>query len=191
MQAGLRQDSIRHGLIAMLPRLKRFADLLVGDKEEGRALLRRALIRMLSERHRYRREIPLDHWAFAEIYRRWLNEHRDQTDALVKVKPMRANFERLFHEREGTGFDRLTADFLWQLPPQQRSALLLVYGEGFDHEAAGSVLDTTADTIAARLILASAGLADRLRASMSARVSSGDTETLPRVLQGNDHDRAQ
>jgi len=188
VQAGTRQDSIRQGLIAMLPRLKRFADLLVGDKHEGRALLRRALIRMLSERQRYERGTPLDRWAFSEIYRRWLNEHRDQTDALMQVKPTRASFERLFHEREQTSVDPLTADFLWQLPAQQRSALLLVYGEGFDHETAGSVLDTSADTIAARLILASAGLADRLRASIADGVAG---ETLPRILQGHDHDRAQ
>jgi RNA polymerase sigma-70 factor (ECF subfamily) len=155
---------MRLGLIAMLPRLKRFADLLVGDKEEGRALLRRALIRMLSERHRYQKDTPLDRWAFAEIYRRWINEHRDQTDALTATKPTQTSFERLFHESGEAERDSLAANFLWQLPPQQRSALLLVYGEGFDHEAAGSVLDATPDAIAARLVRASASLADRLRA---------------------------
>lgn len=182
---------MRQGLIAMLPRLKRFADLLVGDKDEGRALLRRALIRMLSERQRYERGAPLDRWAFSEIYRRWLNEHRDQADALMQVQPTRASFERLFREREETAVDTLTVDFLWQLPPQQRSALLLVYGEGLDHETAGDVLDTTADTIAARLILASAGLADRLRVSLSIDTTGLDAEPLPRVLQGDGHDRAQ
>lgn len=149
----------------MLPRLKRFADLLVGDADEGRALLRRALIRMLSERHRYPKGTPLDRWAFSEIYRRWLNEHRDQTDALTEVRPTRASFERLFHKSDAAEFDALTANFLWHLPPQQRSALLLVYGEGFDHETAGSVLDASPDMIAARLIRASASLADSLCAS--------------------------
>jgi RNA polymerase sigma-70 factor (ECF subfamily) len=143
---------------------------------------------MLSERQRYERGTPLDRWAFSEIYRRWLNEHRDQTDALTQVKPTRASFERLLQERERTSVDSLTADFLWQLPAQQRSALLLVYGEGYDHETAGSVLDTTAATIAARLVLASAGLADRLRASIADGIAG---EGLPRVLQGHGHDRAQ
>ena len=174
----------------MLPRLKRFADLLVGGKDEGRALLRRALIRMLSERHRYQRGTPLERWAFTEIYRRWLNEHRDQTGALMQVKPTRASFERLFHERESTMVDALTADFLWQLPPQQRSALLLVYGEGFDHETAGNVLDASADTIAARLIQASASLADRLCASMAVPANGRDAASVTRLTQEDEHDRA-
>jgi RNA polymerase sigma-70 factor (ECF subfamily) len=159
----------------MLPRLKRFADLIVGDKEESRALLRRALIRMLSERHRYQKDTPLARWAFSEIYRRWLNEHRDQTDALTQAKPTQASFERLFHRRGDAEFDSLTADFLWHLPPQQRSALLLVYGEGFDHEAAASVLDTTPETIAARLMRASASLADHLRASAGVQALAAGT----------------
>jgi RNA polymerase sigma-70 factor (ECF subfamily) len=166
---------MRLGLIAMLPRLKRFADLLVGDKEEGRALLRRALIRMLSERHRYQKDTPLDRWAFAEIYRRWTNEHRDQTDALVQAKPTQASFARLFRKSGEAGFDSLTANFLWNLPPQQRGALLLVYGEGFDHETAGGVLDATPDAIAARLIRASASLADRLRAAAPAQAKAAAT----------------
>jgi RNA polymerase sigma-70 factor (ECF subfamily) len=141
VQADIRHDDMRQGLIAMLPRLKRFADVLVGDRDEGKALLRRALIRMLSERHRYQKSTPLDRWAFSEIYRRWLNEHRDQTDALTQTKPTHASFERLFHKHSDDEFDALTANFLWRLPPPQRSALLLVYGEGLDHAAAGSVLD--------------------------------------------------
>ena len=51
----------------MLPRLKRFADVLVGEKREGKALLRRALQLMLTEHHRYQRGTPLDRFAFTEI----------------------------------------------------------------------------------------------------------------------------
>ena len=47
MQADELHDSVRHGLITMLPRLKRFTDVLVGERREGSALLARALQRML------------------------------------------------------------------------------------------------------------------------------------------------
>ena len=124
---------------------------------------------MLSERHRCEKDTPLDRWAFAELYRRWTNEHRDQTDALTQAKPTEASFSRLFQNSGENELDSLTANFLWQLPPQQRSALLLVYGEGFDHETAASVLGTTPEAIAARLIRASASLADRLHASAPAQ----------------------
>ena len=47
----------------MLPRLKRFADVLVGEKRDGKALLRQAIQRMLADHHRYQRGTPLDRFA--------------------------------------------------------------------------------------------------------------------------------
>jgi DNA-directed RNA polymerase specialized sigma24 family protein len=162
VQTKIHPDSVRRGLIAMLPRLKRFSDVLAGEAEQGRALLRRALIRMLREQHRYQRDTPLDHWAFAEIYRVWLQEARDCADSRDQAKARDAGFADLFRKTDDAQVDRLTASFLGELSPQQRSTLLLVYGEGFDHEDAGRVLDADPDTIAARLLRASASLADRL-----------------------------
>lgn len=162
MQAGLNQDHVRRGLIVMLPRLKRFAEVLVGDKRAGAALLARALSRMLAEQHRYQRGTPLDRWAFAEIYRRWLHELRDHADPMQQVKAGDGSFDRLFFDAEGGGLDAVTIGFLSNLTPQQRSALLLVYGEGFDYEDASRVLDTSPDAIATRLLRASTSLADRL-----------------------------
>ncbi|MGZ5917843.1 MAG: sigma factor-like helix-turn-helix DNA-binding protein [Methyloceanibacter sp.] len=190
MQAQIYHESVRHGLIAMLPRLKRFADVLVGEKKEGTALLRRALIRMLAEQHRYQRGTPLDRWAFAEIYRLWLHELRNHADPLSQVNPSDASFERLFPMDRGADHDALTASFLGHLPPQQRSTLLLVYGEGFDYDDAGRVLDSSPDTIAARLIRASARLADRL-GSTAQIPASATIETLYPKGPQDDHDRAQ
>jgi DNA-directed RNA polymerase specialized sigma24 family protein len=183
-------DSIRHGLIAMLPRLKRFADVLIGERREGTALLSRALKRMLAEQHRYQRGTPLDRWAFAEIYRLWLHELRDHADPMRQAKPLDASFERLFAMDQAEEFDGLTASFLGHLPPQQRSTLLLVYGEGLDHEDAGRVLDSTPETVAARLIRASAGLADRLGAGAQVPASA-TIETLYPKGSKEQHDRAQ
>ena len=159
IEATQSHDSFRHGLIVLLPRLKRFADVLIGEKNDGTALLGRALKRMLAEQYRYQRGTPLDRWAFAEIYRLWLHELRDHAEPMRLAKGD-TGFERLLHPDEN--IDDVTPDFLGQLPPQQRSTLLLVYGEGFDYEDAGRVLDCSVNTIASRLIRASASLADRL-----------------------------
>ncbi|HEV3242621.1 MAG TPA: sigma factor-like helix-turn-helix DNA-binding protein [Methyloceanibacter sp.] len=161
MWSNIHDESVRYELIAMLPRLKRFADVLVGEKKEGRALLRRALLRMLNDQHRYQRGTLFDRWAFAEIYWVWLGDLRHQADPLHQAKAREKDFEGLF-TNEGAEFDALTANFLGQLPPRQRGALLLVYGEGFDYEDAGRVLDSTPDTIRSRLIRTTASLADRL-----------------------------
>jgi DNA-directed RNA polymerase specialized sigma24 family protein len=190
VQAEWSHDSIRHGLITMLPRLKRFADVLIGDKRDGRALLARSLRRMLAEQHRYQRGTPLDRWAFAEIYRLWLHELRDHADPMRQVKPDDQSFEGLFLDSPEEDVDALTASFLGNLPPQQRCTLLLVYGEGYDYEDAGRVLDSPPDTVAARLIRASASLADRL--GLGAQVPASATiETLYPKGPQEHHDRTQ
>jgi len=193
VQASIHRDSVRHDLILMLPRLKRFADVLTGEKKEGKALLRRALFRMLNEHHRYQRGTLFDRWAFGEIYALWLIELRDHAEPLRQAKASEENFELLFHKDGEEEFDALTANFLWQLPPQQRCTLLLVYGEGFDYEDAARVLDSNADTIEARLIRASGSLADRLGAgSRASTEESAVIETLYAMRpQDDDHDRAQ
>ena len=149
----------------MLPRLKRFADLLVGERRAGTALLGRALNCMLVEQHRYQRGTALDRWAFAEIYRLWLNELRDHADPVGQAKTDDESFALLFGQDGGEAFDAFTTGFLRNLPPQQRLTLLLVYGERFDYIDAGRVLDVPSETIGARLVRISATLADRLSAS--------------------------
>jgi RNA polymerase sigma-70 factor, ECF subfamily len=178
------RDSVRPGLVAMLPRLKRFADILVGERNEGAALLGHALRCMLAEQHRYQRGTALDVWAFAEIYRQWLHELRTHADPMQQAKTDDARFGQLFHVEQDGYLDAPTASFLGNLPPQQRLTLLLIYGEGFDLEDAGRVLDVPPDTIAVRLVRTSAALADRL--SSRAQVpASATVETLyPEGLRG-------
>jgi RNA polymerase sigma-70 factor (ECF subfamily) len=177
VQAEEFHDSIRPGLIAMLPRLKRFADLLVGERREGTALLGRALNLMLAEQHRYQRGTALDRWAFAEIYRLWLTELRGHADPVSQAKTDDASFALLFRNDDGEEFDSFTTNFLRNLPPQQRLTLLLVYGERFDHIDAGRVLDVPSETISTRLVRISASLADRLTAGAEAPASAS-IETL-------------
>jgi DNA-directed RNA polymerase specialized sigma24 family protein len=152
----------------MLPRLKRFADLLVGERSEATALLRRALHFMLAEQHRYQMGRALDSWAFAEIYRQWLAELTDHADPAGEAKVDEVNFAELF----GDESDALTTDFLASLPAQQRLTLLLVYAERFDYAEAGRVLDVSADIVAARLIRISAGFADQLSADAQPQASA-------------------
>ena len=180
MQAEDYQDSIRPGLVALLPRLKRFADLLAGEKKAGTALLGRALNRMLAGQHRYHRSTALDCFAFADIYRQWLDEFGDETG---DTETDEASFATLFPTEEGEEFDPFTLSVLRSLPPQQRLTLLLIYGEGFDHIDAGRVLDVPPEAIATRLVSISAGLADRLSgrdrfASASVAALYADESTL-------------
>jgi DNA-directed RNA polymerase specialized sigma24 family protein len=162
LQPDKRKETIRKALVASLPRLQRFADLLAGNRAEGRTLLRRSLIGMLSERLADEADARTDRWAFAEIYRSWLEERHAQPPAPRKPRGSHAGFERLFNDGERGEIDTLTVRFLWKLPVPERSALLLTYGEKFDPESAAMVLVTTAEEVEALLIRANAMLADRV-----------------------------
>jgi len=177
-------DSIRPGLIALLPRLKRFADLLVGERTEATALLRRALHFMLAEQHRYLRGRALDGWAFAEIYRQWLAELGHHADPMGQAKVDEASFAELFGD-DGDDGDALTTGFLASLPAQQRLTLLLIYAEKFDYLEAGRVLDISADTIASRLIRISAIFADRLSATAQPQGSASIAALFPQGARGS------
>jgi RNA polymerase sigma-70 factor, ECF subfamily len=185
VQAEDYHDSVRPGLVALLPRLKRFADVLVGERDEGARLLGRALQCMLTEQHRYQRGTSLDVWAFAEIYRHWLHElggHEDPV-ALAKIDDLR--FSELFYPEVDGYFDEPVVGFLGGLPTQQRLTLLLVYGEGFDHEDAARVLDVPPETIAARLVRISAALADRLSERPPAQAAAIVETLYPEGLRGS------
>jgi RNA polymerase sigma-70 factor (ECF subfamily) len=115
---------------------------------------------MLAEEHRYQRGTALDCWAFAEIYRLWLEERRDHADPQTSD----ARFAALFCMARGQAFDAVTATFLKSLPPPQRLTLLLVLGERFDPVDAGRVLDVSAETISQRLVRIAGTFADALAA---------------------------
>ncbi len=169
MQAEDFHDQIRPGLIALLPRLKRFADVLVGERAEATALLRRALNAMLAEQHRYRRDIALDAFAFAEIYRTWRAELSDTEHPEAEEAIEEESLAALI----GDDADGETARFLAGLPAEHRIMLLLVYGEGFDDAQAGRVLDISADMVAARLVRICGAFADRLSAARRKRRAAG------------------
>jgi len=169
----------------MLPRLKRFADVLVGERIEGTYLLGRALQFMLAEQHRYQRGTALDVWAFGEIYRLWLHELGGHADPVAQTKIDNGSFGRLFYPEVDGFFDAPVIGFLGRLPAQQRLTLLLVYGEGFDHEDAARVLDVAPNTIAARLVRVSAALADRLSARPPAPAAAIVETLYPEGLRGS------
>jgi RNA polymerase sigma-70 factor (ECF subfamily) len=171
------QNSIKPGLVAMLPRLKRFSDLLTGDRGHGTALLGRALSRMLAEQHRYQRSTALDRWAFAEIYRQWLDELRDEGHLAGHARSDGASFAALFGD--AAACDAFTTSFLRSLPPQQRLTLLLVYAERFDHIDAGRVLDVPSETISTRLVRITAALADLMSAAAQAAPGASDAALYP------------
>lgn len=152
MAHSVRLDSSeRTKLISLLPRLRRFATVLAGEQARADTLLRAACRRMLNGAGSYQQGTAFDIWAFKGLYGQWLAELREHESPLAQSQGESAAFivDSLLQE-DDQHLDE-TLKILAGLPAQQRSATLLIYGEGFSYEEAATILDTEAATVMARL----------------------------------------
>lgn len=170
-------DTIRLKLINLLPRLRRFALILAGEGQRRDTLLKAACTRMLQGPSHYQQGTAFDRWAFTELYGVWLEMLRDHSHPMTQGRGDAALFLEAFAEVDaGKTLAAETADILSRLPPQQRGAALLVYGEGFGYGEAAQVLDVSPQTVMERsarvLVALMEGAGDAQNAPDSANVET-------------------
>ena len=144
-------DAVRHGLIELLPRLRRLARALTGHVADADDLVQVALERALAHGAQWRPDARLDAWVFGILRNAWLDEVRargrqqrvfapEEAGALVGE----ASVER--HAQALT-----VAAALAQLPEEQREAVALVLVEGLSYAEAADVLGVPVGTVTSRL----------------------------------------
>ena len=142
--------SARTKLILLLPRLRRFAAVLAGNPESADALLRLACKKMLVGADVFQQGTAFDLWAFGELHGEWLAGLRSHDNPISQGQGDAAAF--LPADTSGEiGRCKDVAEILAKLPPQQRSAVLLIYGDGFSYDEAAQILDAPSQTIVARV----------------------------------------
>lgn len=178
MQSGQLSASERTKLITLLPRLRRFSTVLAGERAGADALLRSACRKMLRSGSTYQQGTAFDVWAFGKVHTDWLAELRSHASPLAQAQGATAAFP--FEEDSAGEADHLaeTLEIVAALPAQQRSIALLIYGEGFSYEEAAAILDTTPQTVVARLSRALSTFIERADWLKSARRQSADIQQL-------------
>jgi len=167
--------SIRSKLILLLPRLRRFAAVLAGEAAKRDELLRVGCKAMLERHSHYQQGTPFDRWAFSQIYGTWLKRLREHSEPLTESQADGALF---VPQTPGLRRDSDFASFFAGLPPQQRSVMLLVYGERFSYVDAAMVVDAPSETIARRAGRALANYAEHLNVLTSAAGPDASVEML-------------
>ncbi|MCK6450900.1 MAG: RNA polymerase sigma factor [Alphaproteobacteria bacterium] len=154
----------RSQLVALLPRLRRFARGLTGSVDRADDLVQAACERALARMEQWTPGTRLDSWMFRIVRTIWIDELR-----------ARAVRERA-HEQEDPGeriFDgerhmetRLTVeavrDAVAHLSPEQREILLLIAVEGVSYKEAAEIMDVPIGTVMSRLARARAALLKHL-----------------------------
>lgn len=165
-------------LIAVLPRLRRFARGLTGSAVEADDLVQTACERALSRAQQFQEGTRFDSWMFRIVQTIWIDQ--------LRTRNIRK--EESDEEGENVGTDeparRVEARLALQevrmalkgLPPEQRAALLLVTVDGLSYKEAAEVADVPVGTIMSRLARARIALQARLDAGDGLRRSADDAE---------------
>jgi RNA polymerase sigma-70 factor (ECF subfamily) len=136
-------------LVALIPRLRRYARALVGDRAAADDLVQDTLERAWAKLHLFRRGTDLRAWMFTVMHNVHVNQVRAArpTDALEDDMPELA-------QRAVQGDALLVRDLeraLAALPAAQREVLLLVALEDLSYEEAANVLGIPIGTVMSRL----------------------------------------
>jgi RNA polymerase sigma-70 factor, ECF subfamily len=158
-----------HGeIVALLPRLRRFALMLTRSDDLANDLVQAAILRALDRLDQYQAGSHLDRWLFRIIRTVWLNTQRSST--LRRSEP-------LDHHQVGLAIDGVREAEMkielsevlrasLRLTSEQREAIYLVCVEGFSYAEAADFMGVPVGTLMSRL--------SRARAALMAMVTGAD-----------------
>ncbi len=136
-------------LVELIPRLRRYARALVGDRASADDLVQDTLERAWAKLHLYRRGTDLRAWLFTVMHNVHVNKVRATrvTDTLEDELPELA-------QRASQGDTLLLRDLdraIARLPSEQRAVLLLVTLEEMSYEEVARALGIPTGTVMSRL----------------------------------------
>jgi RNA polymerase sigma-70 factor, ECF subfamily len=148
-------------LVELIPRLRRYARALVGDRATADDLVQDTLERAWAKLHLYRRGTDLRAWLFTVMHNVHVNRVRSArpTDTLEEEMPELA-------QRAAQGDALLVRDLdraIACLPAEQRAVLLLVTLEEMSYDEVARALSIPIGTVMSRLSRAR----EKLRALMT------------------------
>ena len=133
-----------------IPRLRRYARALTGDRSAADDLVQDTLERALSRFHLWREGSDLRAWLFTIMHNIYVNQTRSRMRRLVES--IDENSYETVQAREPDWAElRDIDDALTRLPAEQRAVLLLVGLEQFTYEEAARVLEVPVGTVMSRL----------------------------------------
>ncbi len=165
-------------LVAVLPRLRRFARGLTGSAVDADDLVQAACERALLREHQFQEGTRFDSWMFRIVQTLWIDQIRARDvrkeegdiaeDRFGSDEPVRRTEARLALGEVHRAVDAL--------PPDQRAALMLVTVEGLSYREAAEVAQVPVGTIMSRLARARVALQAHLEAGRGLRRRTEDAE---------------
>ena len=166
------QDRFRQDLVALVPKLRRFAYSLTGNRQDGDDLVQAACEKALRNAAQFQAGTRMDSWMYRIIQTLWIDDRRSVQRRGTAMDP-----EDAYLSDEGKAAslpeDRMmlakTRAAMAALPEPQRTVLALVAIEGLSYREAAETLDIPVGTVMSRLSRAREALLPKLGLSQGPR----------------------
>ena len=168
--------SFNDQLIAVLPRLRRFARGLARSVAEADDLVQAACERALTRAHQFQEGTRFDSWMFRIVQTIWIDQvrARDVRKEAVEDEAVRVGTDESVRRAEARLALGEIHAVLDELPADQRTALLLVTVDGLSYKEAAEIAEVPIGTIMSRLARARIALQAKLEAGGNLRRSVHD-----------------
>ncbi len=152
-------------LVALLPRLRRFARALTREPADADDLVQVVIERALTRRGQWTPGTRLDSWVFTIMKRAFIDEGRARSRRAQVLGPADAGEQAI--DSTAPGLDarlraRAIEAAMAELPDDQRLAVALVLVEGLSYREAAEVMETPEGTLTSRLVRGRQALAQAL-----------------------------
>jgi RNA polymerase sigma-70 factor (ECF subfamily) len=146
-----RVEDVRRQIVALLPRLRRFARTITRDVHDADDLVQLSIERALLRYQQWRPESRFEGWMFGIIRNAWIDEvrSRGRRDRVFAPEEMGEHVAAATHQSQlrQLSIQRAVA----ALPEEQRMVIALVLIEGLSYQEAADALDIPIGTVTSRL----------------------------------------
>lgn len=170
----MRKDDLafRKELVSLLPRLRRFAVALAGQRELAEDLLQSAVERALRNWGTFQTGRRLDSWMFKIMQNQWIDMRRADasaptSSAIEGFDPAGEDGRRIVEARDEVRVARAAFE---ALPEDQRAVLTLVVLEDLSYNDAAAALGVPIGTIMSRLSRARAAMSSHMQRAAFAKL---------------------
>jgi RNA polymerase sigma-70 factor, ECF subfamily len=155
-------EEISERLVALLPRLRRFARSLLRNQHDADDLVQVAVEKALRNREQFRAGANLGSWMFGIMKNAWLDDRRARGRRAEVALPEDSGEHPAVTPADADVGLWSVSEAMSKLPEDQRLAIALVLVEGMSYKEAAAVLEIPIGTLTSRLARGRTALAAAL-----------------------------
>jgi RNA polymerase sigma-70 factor (ECF subfamily) len=146
-------DNFEESVLALLPRLRRFAAGLARHPADGDDLCQATIVRALGKRDHWQPGTRLDSWMYTMMRNMWIDEQRarNRRSETFVAEEAGAVVGASGGQEEAAALGDIDRA-MRLLPDEQREAVLLVMVEGYSYKEAAEIVGCPVGTLNSRLV---------------------------------------